>query len=105
MAQDQVLCARRRADGVELHEAQRANRCFQITKRKERARNRVGAELADSRFSGHRLRLTTEAQSTQRKTSGSIPSVVSVSLCCAVLASFTPPATHRRWRASPHAPR
>src|SRR2546429_7760709 len=53
MTQDQILRTRRRTDGIELNEAQRANRALEITRRKERSCNRVGAELGDTCLSGH----------------------------------------------------
>ena len=45
MPQNQVLRAGRRADRVELHEAERPHCGFEIADRKKRARNRVIAEL------------------------------------------------------------
>src|SRR5450755_2624860 len=45
MPEDQVLCARRRADRVDLNEAQRAHCGFEIAWHKKRARHRVIAKL------------------------------------------------------------
>src|SRR6202171_6782 len=45
MPEDQVLGSGRRGDRVELHEAERSHRGFEVARRKKRARDRVIAKL------------------------------------------------------------